>query len=133
MLLNLKKKHQDTVFEMSERIDQLPKMKARIGKDKSQINHETQGVRAATDEIIRAKASSEKSNRNLNGQLNDLKRKVEDVNLTLGDFEDGKRKLAAENGDLLRQVEELENNLILLARAKSQLLNQLDETKKKGR
>merc|ERR1712209_108563 len=39
-LSSLKKKHQDAVAEMSEQIDQLSKMKAKIEKDKSQINHE---------------------------------------------------------------------------------------------
>merc|ERR1712051_1128253 len=34
--LNLKKKHQDAVAEMSEQIDQLSKMKAKIEKDKAQ-------------------------------------------------------------------------------------------------
>merc|ERR1719150_1028357 len=64
-LMNLKKKHQDAVAEMSEQTDQLSKMKAKIEKDKSQINHEIQDVRAATDEIIRSKASAEKSNKTL--------------------------------------------------------------------
>merc|ERR1712079_276013 len=40
VLMNLKKKHQDAIQEMSEQIDQLSKMKAKIEKDKSQINHE---------------------------------------------------------------------------------------------
>merc|ERR1711983_437841 len=39
-MINLKKKHQDAVSEMSEQIDQLSKMKAKIEKDKTQINHE---------------------------------------------------------------------------------------------
>merc|ERR1712053_30071 len=34
-LISLKKKHQDAVAEMSEQIDQLSKMKAKIEKDKS--------------------------------------------------------------------------------------------------
>merc|ERR1719148_341499 len=59
-LTNLKKKHQDAVAEMSEQIDQLSKMKAKIEKDKNQIMHEIQDVRAATDEIVRSKASAEK-------------------------------------------------------------------------
>merc|ERR1712073_94619 len=63
-LINLKRKHQDAVAEMSEQIDQLSKMKAKIDKDKNQINHEIGDVRAATDEIIRSKASAEKSNKN---------------------------------------------------------------------
>merc|ERR1712214_22038 len=109
-LTNLKKKHQDAVAEMSEQIDQLSKMKAKIEKDKNQIMHEIQDVRAATEEISRSKASAEKSNKTLVAQLNDTNKKVEEANLTLGDFENNKRKIAAENADLLRQLQEIENN-----------------------
>merc|ERR1711983_268656 len=125
-LMNLKKKHQDAVAEMSEQTDQLSKMKAKIEKDKSQINHEIQDVRAATDEIIRSKASAEKSNKNLILTLNEANKKVEEANLTLGDFENGKRKIAAENADLLRQLQELENQANMLAKLKTQLVGQLD-------
>merc|ERR1711983_603577 len=54
-LNSLKKKHQDAVAEMSEQIDQLTKMKAKIDKDKMAINHEVNDVRAATEEISRSK------------------------------------------------------------------------------
>merc|ERR1712038_1924201 len=98
-MMNLKRKHQDAIAEMSEQIDQLSKMKAKIEKDKNSINHETADVRAATGEIVRSKASAEKSNKNLCAQLNDCNKKVEEANLTLGDFENAKRKMAAENAD----------------------------------
>merc|ERR1719493_608315 len=48
--VSMKKKQQDAVAEMSEQIDQLGKMKAKIEKDKSQIMNEISDVRAATDE-----------------------------------------------------------------------------------
>merc|ERR1712214_38816 len=129
-LMNLKKKRQDAVSEMSEQIDQLSKMKAKIEKDKNQIMHEIQDVRAAIDEIGRSKASAEKSNKNLMANLNDVNKKVEEANLTLGDFENGKRKMAAENADLFRQLQELENNANMLVKVKSQLTSQLDEAKR---
>merc|ERR1712203_1084385 len=129
-MMNLKRKHQDAVAEMSEQIDQLSKMKAKIEKDKSAINHEVVDVRAATDEITRSKASAEKSNKNLLAQLNDVNKKVEEANLTLADFENSKRKLAAENTDLLRQLQELENAANMLVKIKSQLQSQLDEAKR---
>merc|ERR1719340_398730 len=129
-LIGLKKKHQDAVAEMSEQIDQLSKMKAKIEKDKAQINHEVQDVRSATEEIIRSKASAEKSNKNLISTLNDVNKKVEEANLTLGDFENGKRKIAAENADLLRQLQEFENQANMLSKAKAQLVGQLDEVRK---
>merc|ERR1712119_128839 len=67
-MMNLKRKHQDAVAEMSEQIDQLSKMKAKIEKDKGAINHEIADVRAATEEINRSKASAEKSNKTLISQ-----------------------------------------------------------------
>ena len=129
-LLNLKRKHQDAVAEMTEQIEQLSKMKAKIEKDRNQISHEIQDVRAATDEINRSKASAEKSNKNLTQQMNDLSKKVEEANLTLGDFENAKRKLAAENADLLRQLQELENAASMISKVKMQLQAQLDEARK---
>merc|ERR1711881_439026 len=106
-LMNLKRKHADASAEMAEQIDQLSKMKAKIEKDKSAINHEVVDVRAATDEVTRSNASAEKSNKTLVAQHNDVNKKVEEANLTLGDFENAKRKLATENADVLRQLQEL--------------------------
>merc|ERR1712168_880488 len=100
-------------------------MKAKIEKDKSNINHEINDVRAATDEINRSKASAEKSNKVLVNNLNDQNKKVEEATLTLGDYEASKRKMAAENSDLLRTVQELENNANMLMEYKLQLVNQL--------
>merc|ERR1712088_602573 len=128
-LISLKKKHQDAVAEMSEQIDQLSKMKAKIEKDKSNLMHETADVRAATEEIGRSKASAEKSNKGLLGSLNDANKKVEEATLTLGDFENNKRKIAAENADSLRQLQELENQANMLAKLKVQLSTQLDEAR----
>merc|ERR1711997_418505 len=129
VLMNLKKKHQDAIQEMTEQIDQLAKMKSKIDKDKSKIQHEIADARAATDEIARAKSSSEKSNKNLVTQLNDINKKVEEANMTLGDFESQKRKLAAENGDLLRAAGEINNNVNMLQKMKSSLVASLEEAK----
>merc|ERR550539_1654079 len=129
-LIGLKKKHQDAVSEMSEQIDTLSKMKAKIEKDKGQLMHEIQDVRAATEEIIRSKASAEKSTKNLVGNLNEANKKVEEANLTLGDMDGAKRKLASENADLLRQLQEIENNANLMAKYKIQLMSQLEEVRR---
>merc|ERR1712045_435775 len=126
VLMNLKKKHQDAIQEMTEQIDQLSKIKSKIDKDKSKIQHEIADARAATDEIARAKSSSEKSNKNLVGQLNDANKKVEEANMTLGDFESQKRKIAAENADLLRAAGEVNNNVNMLQKMKSSLVAALD-------
>merc|ERR1719251_77787 len=114
---------------MSEQIDQLSKMKAKIEKEKTGIMKEIQDVRAATDEVGRSKASAEKANKSLITQLNEANKKVEEANLTLPDFETGKRKLAAENADLLRQLQEIENSANMLAKLKVTLADQLGEAR----
>merc|ERR1719187_1207943 len=129
-LISLKKKHQDAIAEMSEQIDQLNKMKAKIDKDKNQIMTEISDVRAAADEVVRSKAAAEKSHKNLLLQLSDIGKKVEEGNLTIGDFETTKRKLASENADLLRQLQELENTANMLVKVKSALSAQLEEQRR---
>merc|ERR1712106_733584 len=129
-VVSMKKKQQDAIAEMSEQIDQLGKMKAKIEKDKALIMAEIADVRAATDEVGRSKASAEKSYRNLFGNLNDMNKKVEETNLTLGDMEGSKRRLTSENADLLRQLQELESNANLLLKTKSALVAALDEQKR---
>merc|ERR1719228_1059519 len=52
VLMNLKKKHQDAIQEMTEQIDQLTKMKSKIEKDKGKIHAEAGDARAATDELL---------------------------------------------------------------------------------
>merc|ERR1711963_1107390 len=129
VLLNLKKKHQDAISEMSEQIDQLTKMKSKIEKDKTKIHSEITDARAATEEIGRAKVSSEKSNKALVIQLNDMNKRVEEANMTLGDYESQKRKIAAENGDLLRVAGDINNNLMMIQKVKASLTANLEEAK----
>merc|ERR1719430_2976323 len=128
-LTSLKKKHADSISEMSEQIDQLNKMKSKVTKDCAQIMNEVNDVRAATDEVGRSKASAEKSQRALAATLGDLTKKIEETNLNLGDFEASKRRMASENGDLLRQLQELSANANLMLKTKSALSAALEEQK----
>merc|ERR1711963_123628 len=129
VLLNLKKKHQDAIQEMSEQIDQLTKMKSKIEKDKTKIHNEITDARAATEEIGRAKVSSEKSNKNLLTTLNELAKKIEEANMTLGDFESQKRRLAAENNDMLRVAGDINNNVNVVQKNKQALIQALQDAK----
>merc|ERR1712121_170900 len=73
----LKKKQQDAIGEMTEQVDQLSKMRAKIDRDKNLILAEISDVRAATDEVARSKASAEKSYKNLVSNMNDINKKIE--------------------------------------------------------
>merc|ERR1719270_925821 len=129
VLGNLKRKQGDSVLEMQEQIDALQKMKAKIEKDKQIIMAEIADARAATEEVGRSQASADKANKALLDQLNAANKKVDAANLTLGDFGMSKNKIANENSELLRIVGDLENNLNMLAKAKSALAAQLNDVK----
>uniref|UniRef100_A0A0K2TA41 Myosin heavy chain 1 [Tribolium castaneum] n=2 Tax=Lepeophtheirus salmonis TaxID=72036 RepID=A0A0K2TA41_LEPSM len=131
-MMNLKKRHQDAVFEMTEQIEQLSKMKSKIDKDKITITQEISDVNSGLDEITRSKASAEKSNKQLLDQLNDITKRVDESKLTIHDYENSKRKLLSENSDHLRQLQELESNYQMLAKIKVQLAHQLEEAKMYG-
>merc|ERR1711962_234742 len=128
-LISLKKKQADSVSEMSEQMDQLNKMKAKVAKDCGQIMNEIGDVRAATDEVARSKASAEKSHSALVSNLNSLSKSIDEINLNLGDYESAKRRIAAENADLLSQLQELNANASLMVKTKSALVAALDEQK----
>merc|ERR1711963_941703 len=128
-LVSLKKKHQDAIAEMSEQIEQLSKMKAKVEKDKTHIIHEIADARAAVDEVGRSKASAEKSHKNLLNTLNEQAKKIEEANLNLNDIEGHKKKISGENADLLRQLQEMENSANMLAKLKHSLGDQLSEAR----
>merc|ERR1712042_412490 len=129
VLSNMKRKQGDAVLEMTEQIDALQKMKAKIDKDKQIIMAEIADARAATDEVVRAQASQDKSNKALLDQLNATNKKVDAANLTLGDYAMSKNKIANENAELFRIVGDLENNLNIIAKQKSALGAQLNDVK----
>merc|ERR1711887_353841 len=129
VLSNLKRKQGDAVLEMTEQIDALQKMKAKIDKDKAVIMAEIADARAATEEVVRAQASQDKSNKALLEQLNATNKKVDAANLTLGDYAMSKNKIANENAELFRIVGDLENNLNIIAKQKSALGAQLNDVK----
>merc|ERR1719187_50789 len=129
VLSNMKRKQGDAVLEMTEQIDALQKMKAKIDKDKQIIMAEIADARAATDEVVRAQASQDKSNKALLDQLNATNKKVDAANLTLGDYAMSKNKIANENAELFHIVGDLENNLNIIAKQKSALGAQLNDVK----
>ncbi|XP_042243059.1 myosin heavy chain, muscle-like isoform X34 [Homarus americanus] len=129
-LVNLRKKHNDAVAEMSEQIDHLNKMKARIEKDKDSLKRDADDAKAAMDGLARDKAAAEKMNKQLQHQSNEIQSKLDEANRTLNDFDATKKKLAVENADLLRQVEEAESSIGQLSKLKLSLTNQLEDTRK---
>ncbi|XP_050734448.1 myosin heavy chain, muscle-like isoform X2 [Eriocheir sinensis] len=129
-MASLRRKHNDSVAEISEQVDHLNKMKARIEKDKESLKREADESKAAMDSLTREKITAEKTNKQLVLQSNEIQAKLDEANRTLHDFDAAKKKLAVENADLLRQLEEAESQIGQLSKLKLSLTNQLDDTRK---
>jgi len=125
-----RKKHNDSIAEMSEQIDHLTKMKQKIEKEKDVLKREGDDAKAAMDGLTRDKAASEKVYKTVQNQLNEVQSKLDEAQRTLGDFDAQKKKLYVENGDLLRQLEEVDIQTNQMSKLTIQLGNQLDDIKK---
>ncbi|MCP9264595.1 Myosin-4 [Dirofilaria immitis] len=152
----LRKKHNDAVAELSDQLEQMQKMKAKLDKDKAQILRDLEESNANADAESRQKQEYEKQSKLLEMQFSELQSKADEQNsyyaeekkcisrkyhqndpkmVTLktrliNDFTALKNRLSNENGDLSRQLEDLENQINALHRLKGQLLSQLEEAKR---
>jgi len=129
-LASLRKKHNDTLAEMSDQIDYLNKIKARVEKDKDGIKRDYDDAKAAYEALFRDKNAAEKTTKCLQHTYGELFAKLDEVNKTLSDYDAAKKKLACENAELYRQLEESDSQYAALSRTKFSLTNQLDDMRK---
>merc|ERR1712156_304130 len=129
-ILSLRKKHQDSIAEMSEQIDQLGKLKARIEKDKMTVRMQLDDTRAANEHVNHEKAVVEKNLKAQEAQHQALQKKIEENVSVLGDYESQNKRMSAENASLFTRLEELLGNASMLQKVKSQLQSQLDDAKR---
>merc|ERR1712008_355761 len=69
---------QDSIAEMSEQIDQLGKLKARIEKDKMTVRMQLDDTRSASEHVTHEKAVVEKNIKAQEVQLQALHKKIEE-------------------------------------------------------
>ncbi|KAK4297847.1 hypothetical protein Pmani_029765 [Petrolisthes manimaculis] len=127
---NMRKKHNDSIGEMSGQIENLNKAKARSEKEKELLKRDFDEASNHIDRITLEKAESEKTNKQLQHQMHEVQVRLDEALRNLSDFDGTKKKLAAENADLLRQLEEAEAQLGSLNKLKISISNQLEEAKK---
>uniref|UniRef100_A0A6G1S6V3 Myosin heavy chain, muscle n=1 Tax=Aceria tosichella TaxID=561515 RepID=A0A6G1S6V3_9ACAR len=126
----LRKKNNDTCAELSEQIDQLNKLKARLEKEKATLASENQELHSVVDQTGKNAANIEKQNKQMEMQINELQHKLDEANRTIGDFDTSKKKLVVENSELQRQLEEAESQVAQLSKLKSSLQTQLEDAKR---
>ncbi|KAE8633491.1 hypothetical protein XENTR_v10001894 [Xenopus tropicalis] len=126
----LRKKHADSVAELSEQIDNLQRVKQKLEKEKSELKLELDDVASNMEQVIKGKANLEKLCRTLEDQANEYRTKSEETQRTANDLSTQRAKLQTENGELTRRLDEKEALVSQLTRGKQTYTQQLEDLKR---
>merc|ERR1711899_531780 len=131
-LAALRQKHNNTMAELGEQIDNLNKMKGKAEKDKSNMERDLQEARGGLDEAMREKANHERNGKLTQGLIVESNQKLDEMARALNEADSSKKKLTVENQDLTRQIDEVEASIAALSKNKISLSTQLEDTKRLG-
>uniref|UniRef100_A0A8C4TK45 Myosin heavy chain 2 n=1 Tax=Erpetoichthys calabaricus TaxID=27687 RepID=A0A8C4TK45_ERPCA len=126
----LRKKHADSVAELSEQIDSLQRVKQKLEKEKSELKMEVDDLAGNMEGLSKSKANFEKLCRSLEDQLSEMKTKTDEALRSLNEMTTFKARLQTENGELGRQLEEKESLISQLSRGKQMFTQQIEELKR---
>ncbi|KFO91027.1 Myosin-7, partial [Buceros rhinoceros silvestris] len=126
----LRKKHADSVAELSEQIDNLQRVKQKLEKEKSEMKMEVDDLSSNIEYLTKNKANAEKLCRTYEDQLNEAKSKVEELQRQLTDVSTQRGRLQTENGELSRLLEEKESFINQLSRGKTSFTQTIEELKR---
>jgi len=129
-LAALRMKHNNTMAELGEQIDNLNGMKVRSEKDKANLEADLQEARGNLEDTVRAKAEMDKNGKLIQGSIVDTHTKLDEMARALNEADSQRKRLEVEKQDLDRQIEEGENGMAQLNKNKISLTTQLEDTKR---
>merc|ERR1719483_69496 len=131
-LAALRQKHNNTMSELGEQIDNLNSNKIKAEKDKAGMERDLQEARSTLEDAVREKAELDKNGKLLQGTIVDTNQKLDEMARALNEADSQKKRLDVEKQDLDRQIEEGENAMAALNKSKISLTTQLEDTKRLG-
>merc|ERR1712020_327727 len=131
-LAALRQKHNNTMAELGEQIDNLNSNKIKAEKDKGGMERDLQEARSSLEDAVREKAEMDKNGKLLGASIVDTNQKLDEMARALNEVDSQKKRLEVEKQDLERQIEEGENALAALNKTKISLTTQLEDTKRLG-
>merc|ERR1740131_622265 len=131
-LAALRQKHNNTMAELGEQIDNLNSNKIKAEKDKAGMERDLQEARSTLEDGVREKAELDKSGKLLQGSIVDTNQKLDEMARALNEADSQKKRLEVEKQDLERQIEEGEAAMAALNKSKISLTTQLEDTKRLG-
>ncbi|XP_026116991.1 myosin heavy chain, cardiac muscle isoform-like isoform X1 [Carassius auratus] len=130
MTAALRKKHADSVAELSEQIDSLQRVKQKLEKERSEAKMEADDLTSNLEQLAKSKAATEKTCRVYEDQMNESKARVEELQRQLSDTNTQRARAQAESAELGRKLEEREALVSQLQRIKNSLSQNIEELKK---
>merc|ERR550532_1061897 len=131
-LAALRMKHNNTMGELGEQIDNLNANKIKAEKDEAGMERDLQEARSTLEDAVREKAEMDKNGKLLGASIVDTNQKLDEMARALNEADSQKKRLEVEKQDLERQIEEGENALAALNKTKISLTTQLEDTKRLG-
>merc|ERR1712088_1128397 len=129
-LAMLRQKHNASISEMGEQIDQLNKMKAKVEKERNAVALELEESQQQLGNDQNEKMALEKQGKMIQQQIYDAQGRLEELQRALHEADGSKRKITVENCDLVHQFEEAERTAATLSKDRSSLTTQLEDAKR---
>ncbi|XP_035999112.1 myosin-7B [Fundulus heteroclitus] len=126
----LRRKHSDTVAELSEQIDALQRAKQKLEKEKSEIRLEADDLAANVEQLGRAKGAVEKMCRLYEDQLTESRSRADELQRQLNEVSAQKARALTETAEYSRRLEEREVLIGQLQRCKANLSQDTENLKK---
>uniref|UniRef100_A0A3Q2TYC2 Myosin-7 n=1 Tax=Fundulus heteroclitus TaxID=8078 RepID=A0A3Q2TYC2_FUNHE len=126
----LRRKHSDTVAELSEQIDALQRAKQKLEKEKSEIRLEADDLAANVEQLGRAKGAVEKMCRLYEDQLTESRSRADELQRQLNEVSAQKARALTETAEYSRRLEEREVLIGQLQRCKANLSQDTENLKR---
>merc|ERR1711981_1104488 len=128
-LAALRMKHNNTMGDLGEQIDNLNSNKVKSEKDKAGLELDLRDARLDLEDAVKGKAELDKSGKLLQGSIVDSNTRLDEMARALNEAESTKKRLQVENQDLNRQIEELEAAIANMNKGKISVTTELEDTK----
>merc|ERR1719420_176723 len=128
-LAALRMKHNNTMGDLGEQIDNLNSNKVKSEKDKAGLELDLRDARLDLEDAVKGKAELDKSGKLLQGSIVDSNTRLDEMARALNEAESTKKRLQVENQDLNRQIEELEAAIANMNKGKISVTTQLEDSK----
>merc|ERR1711874_85700 len=128
-LAALRMKHNNTMGDLGEQIDNLNSNKVKSEKDKAGLELDLRDARLDLEDAVKGKADLDKTGKLLQGNIVDANTRLDEMARALNEAESSKKGLQVENQDLSRQIDELEAAIANMNKGKISVSTQLEDTK----